>query len=132
MAWRIPSALSFVPRLYRPDFALVVAGLCVIVCGCDRQLPGAPTDIKLLAISGYVYEEATAASGEPTLADVLITVDEADGSSSTTVSDSRGFYTVPVRAGAISITASKIGFVTGASSFDLSRSTVLNFTLTHN
>jgi hypothetical protein len=34
-----------------------------------------------------------------------------------------------VRAGTISITASKLGYATRASSFDMSNSTVLNFSL---
>jgi Carboxypeptidase regulatory-like domain len=109
---------------------LFVVGMCVVVLGCGGHLPGAPGDIMPLTISGYVYEQEVAGSGEPMLAEVLITVQETDGSPRSAKSDGVGFYTVPVRAGTISITASKVGYGTRASSFYMSKSTVLSFSLT--
>jgi hypothetical protein len=106
---------------------LVVVGMGAVVAGCGGELPTAP-DGRLLTISGYVYAQATA-SGEPVIGDVVITVQEVEGPPHTAISDGLGFYTVSVRAGTISITASKLGYATRASSFDMSNSTVLNFSL---
>jgi Carboxypeptidase regulatory-like domain len=110
-------------------FGLFVVATCVAVLRCGGQLPGAPDAIPLLTISGYVYEQGTPNAGEPLLSNVLITVQEAEGPSHTATTDGAGFYTISVRAGAISISASKVGFVTRRSRFDMSKSTVLNFTL---
>jgi hypothetical protein len=109
---------------------LFIVGMCVIVLACGRQLPGAPDDVQLLTISGYVYQQETSEFGEPKLTDVLITVSEGDRSPRTTRSDAVGFYTVSVRTGTISITAAKAGYGTRASSFDMSINMVLNFSLT--
>ena len=63
------------------------------------------------------------------LPDVLITIEEADGSQSTTRTNAGGFYTVSVTRGIISITAAKAGYQTNRSHFELSSDTVLNFSL---
>jgi hypothetical protein len=114
----------------RPEVAWLVVGLCVVVCACSGQLALAPDDIELLTLSGYVYEQETSESGEPAIVQVLITVQEAHGPARTTISNGIGFYTLSVRAGAVSITASKAGYGTGTSSFYMSANTVLNFSLT--
>jgi hypothetical protein len=119
---RITCEIKFLIQLF-------VAGLCAIVPGCG-PLPGAPSDIQALTISGYVYEQDTPALGEPKLADVLMTVQQTNQSPRTARSDTVGFYTVSVRAGPVSITATKAGYETRASSFDMSMNTVLNFSLT--
>jgi hypothetical protein len=80
-------------------------------------------------VSGYVYQRPTAQLGEPMLADVLITIEKADGSQCTTRTDAGGFYTVAVTRGTISISAAKAGYQTNRSQFELSTDTVLNFSL---
>lgn len=125
MAPRIPSSFpSF--RLTRG--ALLAVGVCAAVAGCGGQLPASPGSV--LTISGYVYQQGTPAAGEPMLAGVLITVEQAEAPARTAKTDSVGFYTVVVRGGAVSITASKTGYASRASMFELSTSTVLNFSLT--
>ncbi len=136
MGWRNSASVPWLHGERRPHlgvplagFVVFVVGMCAIVSACVHQLPGAPDDIPQLTISGYVYEQETSAFGEPKLANVLITVEQADRSPRTGRSDAVGFYTLSVRAGTISITASKAGYGTRASSFDMSISTVLNFSL---
>ena len=63
------------------------------------------------------------------LPDVLITIEQADGSQSTTRTDAAGFYTVSVIPGIVSISAAKPGYQTNRSQFALSTDTVLNFSL---
>jgi hypothetical protein len=63
------------------------------------------------------------------LSDVLITVEQADGSQSTTRTNAAGFYTVSVTRGVIAISAAKEGYQTNRSQFELSSDTVLNFSL---
>lgn len=137
MASRRPSLLRLARRHIRCPFAPGVGGfaafavsLCVGVAACDRQ-PLAPASVRPLTVSGFVYERPIpgSGSGEPKLAGVLITVHEVDGSSRTATTDEIGFYTVGVRAGTISMTASKIGYTTGESMFEMANSTVLNFGL---
>ena len=99
-----------------------------VVTGCGTQPPAAP-GLGLLTVSGYVYQRGSAGDGEPLLDEALITVQEGQGSPQTAISNDRGFYTVSVRAGSISITASKAGYVTRASHFDVSDDTTLNFSL---
>jgi hypothetical protein len=112
---------------------VIVGALCVVVHACAQQLPGAPSATTLLTISGYVYQQETPELGEPALADVLITVQETEGFVRTAQTDGMGFYTVSLRAGTtISITASKVGYTTRSSTVDLSKSAVLNFSLTPN
>jgi carboxypeptidase family protein len=110
-----------------PGVGLVIAGVGACALGCGGQLPAAP-GVGLL--SGHVYQLGTPDAGEPILTNVMITVQEADGSPQTVMSNGVGFYAVAVRAGTISITASKVGYATRVSSFDLSNSTVLNLSLT--
>jgi hypothetical protein len=100
----------------------------VVGSACGGQLPGAP-DAGLLTISGYVYQQGTAELGEPVLVDALVTVQEEEGSARTAISDSRGFYMVSVRAGSVSITASKAGYAERVSQFNLAIDTILNFSL---
>ena len=111
-----------------PRLVLLVAGVAAAAVGCGGQVPNAP-EVGLLTISGHVYQQGTAETGEPKLASVLITVQEDDGLPRTVISDEVGFYTVAVRAGTISITASKAGYATRVSTIDFSNSTVLNFSL---
>lgn len=111
-----------------PSFGVVIASVSVGALGCGGQLPTAP-DVGRLTISGHIYQLGRPDAGEPRLANVVISVQEADGSPQTVMSNGLGFYSVAVRAGTISITASKIGYATRVSSFDLSDSTVLNFSL---
>ena len=125
MTYRTLAALHGRP----PRLDLVVAGVVAAAVGCGGQVPSAP-DVGLLTISGHVYQQETVEAGEPRLADVLITVQEEDGSPRTVMSNGVGFYTVAVRAGTIWITASKVGYATRVSTFDFSDSTVLNFSLT--
>ena len=85
----------------------------------------------LSTISGHVYGQETPALGEPMLADVLITVNDPYGQTTTAMSDEDGFYVIAVRTGAISITASKNGYTARpAVQFDLLSDTILNFSLT--
>ena len=105
-------------------FFIAVLGL---VAGCDGG-PHGPTAVPA-SISGHVYQRPTAEFGEPMLSDVLITVERADGSQYTTRTDAAGFYTVSVTRGIIAIIAAKEGYQTNRSQFELSRDTVLNFSL---
>jgi len=97
------------------------------VAGCDGASQ-APTAVPV-RLTGYVYQRPTAELGEPMLSDVLITVEQADGSQSTTRTNAAGFYTVSVTRGVISISAAKEGYQTNRSQFELSSDTVLNFSL---
>lgn len=103
-------------------------GLYAGVAACGA-MPGAPGDPRLLSISGYVYAEGTVAAGEPALADALIMVQDRERAPYSTTTNSAGFYTLSVRAGNVSITASKVGFATRETTFDIANSTVLNFSL---
>ena len=106
---------------------LFVALLLGFVAGCEEFSPG-PTAVPV-RLSGHVYQRPTAEFGEPLLADVLITVEQTDGSQYTTRTDADGFYTVSVTRGIVSISAAKTGYQTNRSQFELSRDTVLNFSL---
>jgi len=135
MAWRNLSNSSFFSRRERParrlrprDLGFCVVVMFAVVTGCGTQPPAAP-GLGLLTVSGYVYQRGSAGDGEPLLDEALITVQEGQGSPQTAISNDRGFYTVSVRAGSISITASKAGYVTRASRFDVSDDTTLNFSL---
>jgi hypothetical protein len=113
----------------RPAFAVpVVLLLTAVLTGCGRQSPMSPTGDSLM-VSGYVYREMTAGSGEPALGDVMITLRDADGAESTAVSDRRGFYRVRAAAGEVVISAAKEGYSTRESRFEVTDSTVLNFSL---
>ena len=135
MAWRDPFHSHGLLRRERsgrrtrtPHFAFCVVALLAVGSGCGRQPPAAP-GLGLVTISGFVYQEGTAEDGEPRLAEVLITVQQVEGSPRTATSDAHGFYTVSVMSGPISITASKSGYVARASHVDVSDDTILNFSL---
>ena len=68
-------------------------------------------------------------AGEPPIADVLITVTGEDGEESSGRTDEAGFYTVRAAIGAVVVTASKDGYKTREARFEVSESTVLNFSL---
>ena len=106
---------------------LCFAAFLGLLAGCEGASQ-APTAIPV-KVSGYVYQRPTAQLGEPMLADVLITIEQADGSQCTTRTDAGGFYTVAVTRGTISISAAKAGYQTNRSQFELSTDTVLNFSL---
>ena len=80
-------------------------------------------------LTGYVYEVMLPGAGEPPIADVVITVTEEDGETSSARTDSVGFYSVRAATGTVVVTASKDGYKTRQSRFDVTDSTVLNFSL---
>lgn len=83
-------------------------------------------------VSGHVYQIGTTEFGEPMLADVLITIEQADGLRATARTNARGFYAIWATAGVVSISATKPGFRANLTQFDLADDTVLNFSLTPN
>ena len=80
-------------------------------------------------LTGYVYEVMQPGAGEPPIVDVVITVTEEDGETSSARTDSVGFYSVRAATGTVVVTASKDGYKTRQSRFDVTDSTVLNFSL---
>jgi hypothetical protein len=116
-------------RLERAFVAPAVLLAIAVLTGCGQQSPVSPTGDSLI-VSGYVYREMTAGSGEPALADVVITLRDEDGDESTAVSDRRGFYRVRAAAGEVVVRAAKDGYSTRESRFEVTDSTVLNFSLT--
>ena len=80
-------------------------------------------------LSGYVYEVMLPGAGEPPITDVVITVTEEDGETSSAKTDSVGFYSVRAATGPVVVTASKDGYKTRQTRFDVTDSTVLNFSL---
>ena len=121
------SAVLSSHRVRNGRHLLVFTALLGLLTGCEGASQ-APTAIPV-KVSGHVYQRPTAEWGEPMLADVLITVELADGSQCTTRTDAAGFYTVSVTRGIISISAAKEGYQTNRSQFELSSDTVLNFSL---
>jgi hypothetical protein len=107
---------------------LAVVSVVALLPGCGGESPVASTGGPLM-ISGYIYKQMTPGSGEPPIADVLITVRHAGGVETTTSSDGRGFYSVRTATGTVVVTAAKDGYETGESRFDVTDSTVLNFGL---
>ena len=124
---RLTSAVLSSPRARHGRQLLFFTAALGLVAGCDGP-PQGPTAVPA-RVTGYVYQRPTAEFGEPMLSDVLITIEQADGSHPTTRTNAAGFYTVSVTRGIISITAAKEGFQTNRSQFELSRDTVLNFSL---
>jgi hypothetical protein len=116
------------PSVAPSRLRLVVLLAVVIVGGCERSSPVGP-DSGPPTISGYVYRSFTADTGEPPLADVVVTVRDATGVETTALTDSRGFYSVRAAMGLVVVTAAKTGYETGQSRFDVTESTVLNFGL---
>jgi hypothetical protein len=98
--------------------------------GCSRGSPVSPV-AELATISGYIYFQDPS-GGEPEIANVLISVTESDGSQRMALSNAAGFYTISVRSGRVSITASKEGYEAKVWHLVLSNDTVLNFSLTPN
>ena len=80
-------------------------------------------------LTGYVYQVMLPGAGEPPIADVVITVTEEDGETSSARTDSVGYYSVRAATGTVVVTASKDGYKTRQSRFDVTDSTVLNFSL---
>ena len=106
---------------------MVLLGLG-LVAGCSRQSPVAPASASPM-ISGYTYEDMVPGAGEPPLANVSITVTDASGVETTTLSDRRGFYSVRTALGTVVVTAAKAGYTTRQSRFEVADSTVLNFSM---
>lgn len=123
----LTSAVQPPPRARNGLRLLVVTALLGVLTGCDGA-SSAPTAVPV-RLSGHVYQRPTAEFGEPLLSDVLITIEQTDGSQCTTRTDAAGFYTVSVTRGLISISAGKAGYQTNRSQFELSSDTVLNFSL---
>jgi hypothetical protein len=115
------------PRWRNAKLTVIVA-LVGLVASCSR-LPNAPT-VQSPIVSGHVYQTATPGFGTPLLSRVLITINQADGSQRTALTDGEGYYTLTAMAGFIAISAVKAGYETNRAQFDLSRDTVLNFSLT--
>jgi hypothetical protein len=112
----------FLLRSLRPVSVLA------LLPACGRDSPVAPSSSPPM-ISGYIYLQMTRGSGEPPIANVLITVRHAGGAETMTSSDGRGFYSVRTATGTVVVTATKNGYETGEFRFDVTDSTVLNFSL---
>jgi len=121
-------AVSCSPQARRARFFLFLLACLGSLAACGEGVPQGPTAVPA-KITGHVYQWPTAELGEPMLADVLITIEEADGAQSTTRTNAAGFYTVSATRGIISISATKAGYQTNSSQFELSSDTVLNFSL---
>ena len=121
------SAVAGSRRARTGSHLLLLIALVGLVAGCEG-VPQGPTAVPA-TITGHVYQRPTAELGEPMLPDVLITIEEADGSRCTTRTNAAGFYTVSVTRGIISISATKAGYQTNRSQFELASDTVLNFSL---
>jgi len=110
-----------------PGLGLALLLSLAFLPGCG-QSPVAP-DGAVPMLTGYVYEVMLPGAGEPPIADVVITVTEEDGEASTARTDSAGFYSIRAAAGPVVVTASKDGYKTRQSRFDVTDNTVLNFAL---
>ena len=102
--------------------------LLAILSGCSSVSPVSPTTGPLM-VTGYVYQRMTQGSGEPPIADALISLKDDDGIEFTARSDDRGYYRIRATAGEVVMTAAKDGYKTRESRFDVTDSTVLNFSL---
>lgn len=122
------SAVSCFPPARRGRSLLFLTACLGLLAACGEGMPQGPTAVPA-TITGHVYQRPTAELGEPMLPDVLITIEQADGSHCTTRTNAGGFYTVSVTRGIISISAAKAGYQTNRSQFELSSDTVLNFSL---
>jgi hypothetical protein len=126
-----PAALGASARVL-----VVLALLLLSACG-QQTSPVAPSSNASppgqsanasVTISGYVYQELSSA-GEPPIADAVITLRDAQGAESTAISDRRGYYQISATPGEVVVTATKDGYNTRESRFDVTDSTVLNFGL---
>jgi len=106
---------------------LAVLSSCAALGACGGS-PVAPAGAPPL-LTGYVYKVMLPGAGEPPIADVLITVTDDDGAESSARTDDAGFYSVRAAVGAVVVTASKDGYKTREARFEVSDSTVLNFSL---
>ena len=122
------SSVSCSPRARIGRLLLFLAACLGSLAACGEGMPQGPTAVPA-KITGHVYQWPTAELGEPMLPDVLITIEQGDGSLCTTRTNAAGFYTVSVTRGIISISAAKAGYQTNRSQFELSSDTVLNFSL---
>jgi hypothetical protein len=122
------SAVSCFPRARGGRSLLFLTACLGLLAACGEGMPQGPTAVPA-KITGHVYQRPTAELGEPMLPDVLITIEQADGSHCTTRTNAAGFYTVSVTRGIVSISAAKAGYQTNRSQFELSSDTVLNFSL---
>jgi Carboxypeptidase regulatory-like domain len=109
-------------------FFLTAGFLLAILSGCGRVSPASPTAAQLM-VTGYVYQRMIQGSGEPPIADALVSLRNEDGVEFTARSDERGFYRIRATAGEVVMTAAKEGYTTRESRFDVTDSTVLNFGL---
>lgn len=119
-----------------PVWSVMFALLVLSACG-EQASPVSPTTNASsssaaanapLTISGYVYQEVSSA-GEPPIADAVITLRDAQGAESTALTDRRGYYRINAMPGEVVVTATKDGYNTRESRFDVTDSTVLNFGL---
>src|SRR5215203_3042095 len=107
----------------------------VVLPGCDGRSPVSPSSDRLmvtesgLTVSGYVYQALARDSGEPPIGNALVTLRDAAGTEHTALSDRRGFYTVRGSASEVVVSVAKEGYSKRESRFDLTESTVLNFSL---
>jgi hypothetical protein len=90
------------------------------------QRPGGPAG-DAVTISGQVY--ASIAPMYPYIENAVVEVDLGEGISAVVTSDAEGFYRITTRRGTITVTTSKDGFEPKQVHFDLSRDTVVNFSL---
>ncbi len=117
---RFAASLGFFPS---------ALSLLAILSGCSSSvLPVSPTTGPLM-VTGYVYQRMTQGSGEPPIADAVISLRDEDGTEFTARSDDRGYYRIRATAGEVVMTAAKDGYKTRESRFDVTDSTVLNFSL---
>ena len=80
-----------------PRLGLAVLLSLAFLPGCG-QSPVAPGSAAPM-LTGYVYEVMLPGAGEPPIADVVITVTEEDGETSSARTDSVGFYSVRAATG---------------------------------
>ena len=112
----------------------VLVALVVVTACADHSSPVSPTSngshgrLAALMVSGYVYQQVSDV-GEPPIADVLITLRDAQGAERTVTTNHRGFYSVRAMRGEVVVIAAKDGYNTRESRFEVTDSTVLNFGL---
>lgn len=125
-----PSPAPATPRHRRHATGVLVLVALGLLANCG-QSPHSPTATPRM-VSGHVYQFGATEFGEPMLADVLITIEQADGVLLTARTNATGFYAIWATGGVISISATKPGFRAKRTQFELTDDTVLNFSLTPN